>query len=60
MPAQVPTRQNGDWDPCGVGSSGVVVRAVNTMDGSYSALKIIPVTLRVEECMSVLSQLVEL
>ena len=43
-----------------MGSSGVVVRAINTLDGKHLALKIIPVTLRAEECLSVLQQLVQL
>ena len=31
-----------------------------TLDGKHLALKIIPVTLRAEECLSVLQQLVQL
>jgi hypothetical protein len=38
--------------PCGIGSSGVVVRSVNTIDGSTIALKIIPVNLSIEDCTS--------
>lgn len=57
---QVPTKPNGEWDPCGLGTSGIVTKAYNSADYSPVALKVIPVTLRDEDRMSVLQQLVEL
>jgi len=59
-PFQVPTKPNGEWDPCGLGTSGIVTKAYNSADYSPVALKVIPVTLRDEDRMSVLQQLVEL
>eukprot|EP00285_Hemiselmis_virescens_P008015 CAMPEP_0173392802 /NCGR_PEP_ID=MMETSP1356-20130122/21264_1 /TAXON_ID=77927 ORGANISM="Hemiselmis virescens, Strain PCC157" /NCGR_SAMPLE_ID=MMETSP1356 /ASSEMBLY_ACC=CAM_ASM_000847 /LENGTH=308 /DNA_ID=CAMNT_0014350707 /DNA_START=165 /DNA_END=1091 /DNA_ORIENTATION=+ len=57
---QVPVSADGGWIAFGQGKSGLVTRAQDTTTGSFIALKIIPVTLREEDRLSVLHQLQEL